>query len=157
MKPWKAIAAMSQNRVIGNKGEIPWHLPEDFKWFKRTTLGGTLIMGRVTWESIGKPLPGRKTVVLSRSKIDLPPEVSLYHSLEAVPAQENNIWICGGAKLYRQALPACTDLYLSIIEKKVQGDAFFPEFEEQFTLCGEVFRSEGFHVLHYKNLNKDHR
>jgi len=114
-------------------------------------------MGRVTWESIGKALPGRKTVVLSRSRIDLPPEVSLYHSLEAVPEQENDIWICGGAQLYTQALPFCSDLYLSIIDKTVQGDAFFPAFESQFTLCGELFRSEGFHVLHYKNLNENKR
>ena len=75
-KNFKAIAAMSENRVIGNTGDIPWHLPEDFKWFKKTTMGGILVMGRKTYESIGRPLPGRDTYVLSRT----PREIAGVHN-----------------------------------------------------------------------------
>src|SRR5271154_3909195 len=78
MPIFHAIAAMSENRVIGNQGKIPWHIPEDFRWFKHKTMGGTLIMGRKTFESIGKPLPGRKTVVLTRQPMEVP-GVKVYH------------------------------------------------------------------------------
>ena len=76
MKTFKAIAAMAENRAIGNQGDIPWHLPEDFKWFKQTTMGAILVMGRKTYESIGRPLPGRETFVLSRT----PREIRGVHS-----------------------------------------------------------------------------
>jgi len=72
MPLFHAIAAMSENRVIGDKGKIPWHIADDFRWFKHKTMGGTLIMGRKTFESIGKPLPGRKTIVLTRQPLNIP-------------------------------------------------------------------------------------
>lgn len=152
MKPLKAIAAMSLNRVIGNQGDIPWHLPEDFKWFKKQTLGNTLLMGRITWESIGKPLPNRRTIVLSRSKIELPEGVTLIHSLEqltSVCTEDEQVWICGGAQLYKQTLENCSDLYLSIVHKEVEGDAFFPEHAHYFEESKRLFDAEGFHVIHY--------
>jgi len=142
-QPWKAIAAMSENRVIGNGNDIPWRIPEDFKWFKDSTMGGVLIMGRKTWDSIGRPLPGRKTAVVSRSSPDLPSEVDLLHSLDAIEKQgyTDPIWICGGAEIYRQALPKCKELYLTLVKRTVEGDTFFPEFEDQFQL-DTVLRDE---------------
>src|SRR5277367_2048684 len=110
MPVFHAIAAMSENRVIGNQGKIPWHLPEDFRWFKHKTMGGTLVMGRKTFESIGKPLPRRKTIVLSRdakfSAVDTYLDItSLEQALPALPAP---YWICGGAEIYRQLLEKCS-------------------------------------------------
>jgi len=141
--PWKAIAALSENRVIGNGNDIPWRIPEDFKWFKATTMGGVLVMGRKTWDSIGRPLPGRKTAVVSRSHPDLPEGVDLLDSLEAVDSRnyQDQIWICGGAEIYRQALPKCQELYLTLVKRQVEGDAFFPDFEVSFELA-EVIRDE---------------
>jgi len=152
MKPLKAIAAMSLNRVIGNHGDIPWHLPEDFKWFKKQTLGDTLLMGRITWESIGKPLPNRRTIVLSRSELDLPEGVTLIHSLdelETACSKDEQVWICGGGQLYQQTLGQCSDLYLSIVHREVEGDAFFPEHAHYFEESERALDAEGFHVIHY--------
>src|ERR1700743_691878 len=106
--PFYAIAAMSENRVIGDHGKIPWHLPADFRWFKHKTMGGTLLMGRKTFDSIGKPLPGRETVVISRgaavpgvTTCDLN---SLEETLRRLPKPW---WICGGAEIYRELLRQC--------------------------------------------------
>src|SRR3990172_7027461 len=138
MKPFQAIAAMSLNRVIGVGNKIPWHLPEDFKWFKKITTGHVIVMGRKTFESIGQPLPNRETVVLSRSQFSTP-GVKTIHSLEALPALSDGreIFICGGAQIYAQALPLCSDLYLTLVKRTVEGDAFFPSFEDQFELAEE--------------------
>ena len=150
--PWKAIAAMSENRVIGNGNEIPWRISEDFKWFKNTTMGGVLVMGRKTWDSIGRPLPGRKTAVVSRSNPDLPEGVDLLDSLEAIESRNyrDQIWICGGAEIYRQALPNCQELYLTLVKRRVEGDAFFPEFEDSFTLEGIIRDESDFQIRRYK-------
>src|SRR5687767_2584723 len=106
MKSFQAIAAMSLNRVIGCDNQIPWHLPEDFKWFKRKTTGHVLIMGRKTFESIGRPLPNRTTVVLSRQTREIP-GVRVVTSLEAIPdfGLDKTLFICGGGEIYQQALP----------------------------------------------------
>ena len=124
-KKIKAIAAMSENRVIGNRGDIPWHLPEDFKWFKKTTMGDILVMGRKTYESIGRPLPGRDTYVLSRT----PREIAGVHSftdLEALDHLKTNqtIWIAGSGEIYKQMLGKCGELYLTRVHRGVAGDAF---------------------------------
>ena len=99
MKKIKAIAAMAENRVIGNKGVIPWHLPEDFRWFKQATMGGVLVMGRKTFESIGKPLPGRETYVLSRTTRSIE-GVHNFSNLDILQKidTDKTIWIAGGAK-----------------------------------------------------------
>lgn len=133
MPDWSAIAAMAENRAIGRDNRIPWHLPEDFRWFKQTTLGGTLVMGRRTFESIGRPLPGRRTVVLSRGPFAFP-EVLVIHSLEDLGAlpSHGRIFICGGVQIYEQALPDCADLFLTRVKRTVVGDAFFPPFEHLF-------------------------
>src|SRR5215471_9655863 len=103
MKHFKAIAAMSLNRVIGAGNKIPWHLPEDFKWFKQMTTGNVIVMGRKTFESIGKPLPNRTTVVLTRSGTSIPSvrTVSTFCEIEALAREfpERQIFICGGAQV----------------------------------------------------------
>lgn len=151
MSNYHAIAALSLNGVIGNKGDIPWHLPEDFKWFKEKTLGNTLLMGRKTYESIGRPLPGRKTIVLSRqTSLDLPEEVTLINSPEELKDVDiqGTLFICGGAEIYKQFLPQCSDLYLTWVKQEVEGDTFFPEFEKLFGLKGILREEEGFRIQH---------
>ena len=152
MSHYKAIAAMSLNRVIGRGAEIPWHLPEDFKWFKETTMGGVLVMGRLTFESIGRPLPGRETVVLSRSGFACD-EVRTVGSLDELdPANETRpMFIAGGAQVYEQALPRCSDLLLTIVKREGAGDVFFPEFEDRFTERETLRDEEEFRIVHYVN------
>lgn len=152
MKHFKAIAAMSLNRVIGDGNQIPWHLPEDFKWFKATTLGHVLVMGRKTFESIGRPLPGRETIVLSRAGWSHP-GVRTVAGLDEVLslAGDRQIFICGGAQIYAQALPLCSDLFLTLVKREVAGDAFFPAFEDGFELVAELRDTPEFKILHYRN------
>src|SRR4051794_12081136 len=115
MKRLKAIAAMSLNRVIGQGNKIPWHLPEDFKWFKRMTTGQVVVMGRKTFESIGKPLPNRETIVLSRSHFAYPGVRTISNLSElGLEHEAREVFICGGAQIYEQALPMCSDLYLTL-------------------------------------------
>jgi dihydrofolate reductase len=147
MKSFKAIAAMSENRVIGNQGDIPWHLPEDFKWFKATTMGGILIMGRKTFESIGRPLPGRETFVLSRTPRNIP-NVHCFTDLAMLDQMQTDktVWIAGGGEIYRQMLPHCDTLYLTRVHRKCEGDAFFPEFENDFTCAAIELKTDDFTV-----------
>ena len=147
MSTFKAIAAMAENRVIGHAGKIPWHLPEDFKWFKESTMHGILVMGRKTCESIGTPLPGRDTYVLSRHAQEIPGT----HPLTNIDAldqldTEKTIWIAGGAEIYRLLLPRCTELYLSRVHRICEGDTFFPPFENDFRLAETVLRKQAFDV-----------
>jgi len=139
-----AIAAMSRNRVIGAGGSIPWHISEDLKFFKRTTLGHVMLMGRKTYESIGKPLPGRDNWILSRTA-DIA-GVEILRSLEEIPAPPagKNIYLVGGAELYAALLPRCTEILLTRVNLETPGDAFFPAFEHDFDegeilLTGEQF------------------
>jgi dihydrofolate reductase len=143
---------MSLNRVIGTGGRIPWHLPDDFKWFKQMTTGHVLVMGRKTFESIGKPLPNRETIVLSRSAFSHP-AIQVIRSLEELPPPEAGcrIFICGGAQVYEQALPLCSELYLTLVKRHVEGDTFFPPFEEMFELIEELRDTSEFKILHYRN------
>ena len=152
MSHFKAIAAMSLNRVIGRGAEIPWHLPEDFKWFKETTMGGVLVMGRRTFESIGRPLPGRETVVLSRSGF-AHDKVRTVGSLDELDPEDETrpMFIVGGAQVYEQALPRCSDLLLTIVKREVDGDVFFPKFEDRFTERETLREEEEFRIVHYVN------
>jgi len=141
---------MSLNHVIGAGNKIPWHLPEDFKWFKQTTIGNIIVMGRKTFESIGKPLPNRETIVLSRNDFK-------FHGVRTIRAlseletlgDDRQIFICGGAEIYRQALPLCSDLFLTLVKRTVEGDAFFPKFEDKFELAEELRDTTDFKILHY--------
>jgi len=149
---FKAIAAMSENRVIGAGGKIPWHLPEDFKWFKKMTTGQVIVMGRKTFESIGKALPNRTTIVLSRSQFSHP-GVQTFSELSRIELanETRDVFICGGAQVYAQALPLCSDLFLTRVKRVVEGDAFFPPFEDRFELVEEILDSPDFKILHYRN------
>jgi dihydrofolate reductase len=152
MKHFKAIAAMSENRVIGAGNKIPWHLPEDFKWFKKMTTGNIIVMGRKTFESIGKPLPNRETVVLSRGQFQHPGVRTILDLSQIDPAKEaREVFICGGAQIYEQALPLCSDLYLTQVKRVVEGDAFFPPFENRFELVEEILDGADFKIVHYRN------
>ncbi len=143
---------MSLNRVIGNGNRIPWHLPEDFKWFKQTTIGHIILMGRRTYESIGRPLPDRTTIVLTRGGFSAP-GIQIIHDLrELDPDRESrDIFICGGAQVYEQALPLCSDLYLTLVKREVEGDAFFPAFEDRFSAVDEIRDTPEFKITRYQN------
>jgi dihydrofolate reductase len=147
-----AIAAMGENRVIGDGSRIPWHLPEDFKWFKRMTTGHILVMGRKTYESIGRPLPNRETWVLTRQPWSAPGVRVLRALDELDPAREpREIFICGGAQVYAQALPRCSDLYLTHVRRAAQGDILFPPFESLFVPVETLQESPDFTIVHYRN------
>ena len=143
---------MAENRVIGSGNRIPWHLPGDFAWFKRTTMGGVLVMGRKTFESIGRPLPGRETVVLSRHSF-VYPGVRAAHNFgeleDILSPMGKPVWIAGGAEIYRELLPFCGELFLTWVAGQPVGDAYFPAFEDQFVEIGLVLEGEGFQVRHY--------
>ena len=143
---------MSLNRVIGRGAQIPWRLPEDFKWFKRTTTGQIIVMGRKTFESIGKPLPHRTTIVLTHGAFHHP-GVQTCSSMDHLDLDDDprEVFICGGAEVYRQALPLCSDLYLTLVQRVVEGDVFFPSFEDQFELVEELANNADFKILHYRN------
>ena len=139
-----AVAAMSLNRAIGLEGRIPWHLSEDLKFFKRTTLGHVVLMGRKTYDSIGKPLPGRENWILSRTAEI--PGVQVLRSMDEIPSppEGKNIYLIGGAELYAALLPRCTEILLTRVNLDTPGDAFFPAFEQDFDegeilLTGEQF------------------
>lgn len=144
-----AIAAMSRERVIGSNGKIPWHLSEDLKFFKRTTLGHIIVMGRKTFESLGRPLPGRENWVLSRS--------AAYHGVRMIrslaeiqaPNDGRKLFLIGGAELYEAMLPACTEILLTHVHTSVAGDTWFPEFEKDYD-AGEILQSgEGYEIRRY--------
>jgi dihydrofolate reductase len=160
VKPFKAIAAMSLNRVIGAGNRIPWHLPEDFKWFKKMTTGQVIVMGRKTFDSIGKPLPNRTTIVLTRAAAPIPGVRTLSDLNQLNPADAaltgREIFICGGAQLYQQALPLCSDLYLTLVQRVVEGDTLFPPFEDQFDLVDEVLHRPEFKIMHYRKRGDGH-
>lgn len=146
----KAIAAMARNRVIGSKGKIPWHLPADFRWFKRATLGGAVVMGRKTFESLGKPLPGRLNIVLSRTrKFPGVENISTVEDFLARTFTEPEVWLIGGAELYSRLLTSCSELYLSLVDAEPDGDAYFPPFEDQFRFREIVEKHADFEVRRY--------
>jgi dihydrofolate reductase len=125
------IVAMARNRVIGNKGAIPWRLPDELRLFKRLTMGHHIIMGRRTWESISRLLPGRTTVIVTRQRGYQAPGAIITHSLdEAIAACGNDeeIFVIGGADLYRSALPLAGHLYLTTVDAEPEGDTYMPEF-----------------------------
>lgn len=121
------IAAVSANNVIGANGKIPWHLPEDFKWFKFITMGHALVMGRKTYESIGRPLPGRTTYILTRSGYTATGAHTVADLSEIKLDEGKMLFLCGGGELYRQYLPECSSLYITHVKKTCDGDVLFPD------------------------------
>ena len=152
----KAIVAMARNRVIGFQGRMPWHLPEDFRWFKQATMGGALLMGRKTFASIGRPLPGRLTLVVTRGDHPMPgsPDVAVVADLAAFrpePYAPREVWVAGGAEIYAQTLARCAELYVSLVDQEPEGDTFFPPFEDDFRFAETVLQKPGFEVRRYVN------
>lgn len=179
---------MSLNRVIGADGKIPWHLPEDFRWFRQMTMGNVIVMGRKTFESLGHALPSRTNLVLTRHPQRLirhhpeifgqyhewrggkhlkrsyqfhfsklgeksETEIFIFNSLDKLNPAEfpNDIYICGGAQIYEEALPRCSDLYLTLVNREIAGDTFFPPFENKFKLAEQVRDMLEFKILHYRH------
>lgn len=127
------IAAVAKNRVIGHENTLPWQLPEDLRHFKTLTLGHPIIMGRKTWASIGRPLPGRTNIVITRDPGFTANGVMVVHSLQdaidRATVGTDEIFIIGGAEIYRQALPLARRLQLTEIDRDYTGDTFFPEWD----------------------------
>ena len=124
------IVAMADKRVIGHDNRLPWHLPADLKHFKATTMGKPIIMGRKTWESIGRPLPGRTNIVVTRDPRYTADGCVVVHSIDAaLQACSGNeeVMVIGGAEFYRQVLPEASTLYLTLVHDEFEGDALFPE------------------------------
>lgn len=143
-----AIVAAAENRAIGLHGHIPWHLPEDLKFFRRTTSGHAILMGRKTWQSIGRPLPNRVNIVLSRTLAaeDAPGAVvvrTLEQALAAAPS-DVKLYVIGGEEVYRLAWPQTGEILLTHVEGRPEADAFFPAWEDEFEPAETLLSGDGF-------------
>ena len=128
------IVAMAENRAIGKNNELLWHLPKDFQHFKSVTMGKPILMGRKTFESIGKALPGRKNIVITRDNNFTAEGIVIVHSITAaLEATEefDDVMVIGGASFYEQMLPVTETLYLTVVHQDVEADAFFPEIKAE--------------------------
>jgi dihydrofolate reductase len=147
------IAALGKNRVIGAHGKIPWHISDDLKRFKRLTTGHTVVMGRKTWESLGKPLADRRNVVITSATI---PGVATFPSLQSALTglkSEQSVFVIGGARLYADSLQHADILHLTFVDQSPEGDAFFPPYEEVLSKSfREVFREDhpGYSFVDYE-------
>lgn len=129
------IAAMADNRIIGKDNQMPWHLPADFAWFKRCTMGKPVVMGRKTYESIGRPLPGRLNIVISRDETLKIEGVTTVTSIEQaldVAGDVEEVMIIGGGAIYASCLPMANKLYVTHIEAVIDGDTQFPDWGDEF-------------------------
>ena len=149
-----AIAAMTRvGRVIGRAGKTPWHLPAELRWFKEATADGVVLMGRRTFEAIGRPLPGRLNLVATRGSLAGKPDVRTVADLAAFRPESyapRVVWVIGGAEVFSQTLPRCEAVYLSLMDQEVaDGDTFFPTFESDFPVAETVRRETGFEVVRF--------
>lgn len=154
MSEFKAIAAVAENGVIGSGLSIPWHISEDFKHFKKTTLGGIVAMGRRTWESLGcKPLPNRENVVITSRPEEIAGGARAFRSLDELARfyadDPRTLWIIGGAKLYETALDLCSELVISRVKMSPRGDVFFPKFDGKFEASETILSHPQFDVVRY--------
>jgi dihydrofolate reductase len=148
----KAIVAMTPNRVIGKDNQIPWHLPGEQKWFKQITMGHTILMGRKTFESIGRPLPGRRNLVVTRSReiqgveivCDLEKFDPSFYEING-----KDLFVIGGAEIYRALLPKCDTIYVTMLKQEFSGDTYFPAFETSFELSEVIRETSAYDVLRY--------
>ena len=132
MKNLSLIVAMDENRLIGSNNSLPWHLPADLAYFKRTTMGKPVVMGRRTFESIGKPLPGRRNIVITGNADFNAPGCEIADSIEAAMSlvhENDEVMLIGGASLYQQTIERATKLYITRIHHAFKGDTWFPEFD----------------------------
>jgi Dihydrofolate reductase len=126
------VVAISENGVIGRDNKLPWRLPEDLAYFKRVTMGHPIVMGRRTYESIGRPLPGRKNIVVTHQRDFVAPGCVVVHSLEeawAAAGEAHEVSVIGGTALFRDTLPLADRIHLTEVQAKVDGDTFFPAFD----------------------------
>jgi dihydrofolate reductase len=146
------IAAIASNGTIGDAGKIPWHISDDLKRFKRLTLGHPVIMGRKTFESLGKPLPGRRNIILTRR----PAGPDQFSTLDAAlkSCGDETVFVIGGAEIYRLALPVADTLQLTHVHRTVPGDTRFPDFDK--TEWKEVSREdhEGYSFVEYHHISR---
>jgi len=139
------IVAMTQSRVIGKNGKLPWHIPADFQWFRRHTLNHPVVMGRKTFESIGQTLPQRENIILTRQRGYKVAQAIVLHSFEDALSHlkktgKSEVFVIGGKEVFEKAIPVVHKLYLTVIRRDFDGDVFFPLYpEEQFEI---IFREE---------------
>jgi len=149
----KAIVAMTRKRVIGLNNQIPWRLPGEQKWFKEATMGHPILMGRKTFESIGRPLPGRRNLVVTRTKNflgdDLIRDVQLFDPV-ALESDGPENFVIGGAEVYLALLSRCDAIYATIVKDEYPGDAYFPEFESQFNIAKTIRETPDYDILCYE-------
>lgn len=148
------IVAMSQTNAIGKGGQLLWHLPNDLKYFKEITMGKPIVMGRTTYESIGKPLPGRTNIILSNNPDYVAPGCVILHNKEAVfdyCQKEPEIMVIGGAQIYQLFLAEATTLYLTKVYANLSGDTFFPEIDmkQWQEVTRDDFQKDGTHLFSY--------
>ncbi len=146
------IVAMTADRVIGKDGTLPWHLPDDLKFFKQTTLGAPILMGRKTFDSIGRPLPKRRNIVLTRDATWTHPGVDVIHSIDDMMQfhMEPKIFIIGGAEIYSLFLPLMHELIVTNVFNPHEGDTLFPEFKHFFSTPQVLVENKDFNVLSYQ-------
>lgn len=147
MPTFTGVVAMATDRAIGLNNTMPWKLSEDLKLFKRLTLGHPILMGRKTWESLGRPLPGRQNIVLTRSTDYVAPGATVIHDLEELrnmELQHQEVMVIGGAQIYELMLPHMQGIYVSEVAGEWQADTWFPEFRSQFPIRSELEHFEGF-------------
>lgn len=149
---------MTPNRVIGRDGKLPWHLPDDLAFFKRTTSGSPIVMGRKTYESIGRPLPKRRNIVLTRDRSWSAENVEIIHDpadLEHLPNLSGQVFVIGGSEIYASFLPILDDLLVSQIFEEYEGDTWLPEFEKRFPNSEILETHHEFQVRRYFDNPKD--
>jgi len=145
------VVAYSNNHVIGKDNQLPWHLPADLRHFKETTLGKTIVMGRKTFESIGRPLPKRKNIVVTRDEDFSVEDVTVEHDLQFLERfidSTEEVCVIGGGEIFRQTLDATQRLYVTIVDTEIEGDTFYPEIPADFVQVASSF--------HPKDEQNDH-
>lgn len=146
MKIALIVAMTRERRVIGKRNALPWHIPEDLKRFKEITLGHPIVMGRKTFESIGRPLPKRENIVISRNRDWRHTDVKVFHSFEDVMenyANEDRVFVIGGSEIFKIALPYAEELFITWIQNDIEGDSFFPDFSlSDYQLVNEELPKE---------------
>ncbi|WP_373323194.1 dihydrofolate reductase [Alkalihalobacterium chitinilyticum] len=139
------LVAMDNNRVIGKDNDLPWSLPADLAYFKKVTMGHPIVMGRKTYESIGRPLPGRENIILTRNREYSVDGCTVLHSLadvkQVVDANDKETFIIGGAEIFKEAFPIADKLYITHIDEEFDGDTYFPAFSDHE--WKEVSREKG--------------
>jgi dihydrofolate reductase len=145
---------MASNRVIGKGGTLPWRLPEDLKFFKQTTLGHPIVMGRHTFDSLGKPLPGRRNIVVSQTmaKRDDVDVIRSLDELGGLGLAGEKVFVIGGAQLFAELLPRCVGMYLTWVDHPYEGDTFLPPFESLFGAPEVLGCAEGMEFRYYPRL-----